>query len=275
MTGCALNPEVTMPQSVVKHFHTPADFLGWLPQHACDQVEHSSLDWRGGESYADSRRLLIAGDTRHVDAASQLLDQLLDSVEVPVQLWQQSVAGYIPCVPAVLAGHPEAFLRPIDEDSDSSPIRVYASVGCSAGISAKDLTKRGIAILALVIKLQAIRPVELWITDDSGGSGYGLFGCLRIETAPLDLSTAAYALTSAGFFRNLCFEFNYQHGWSGAWAWGKDPRDATSQQRTRDLLGLGDNDLWIPGAFVQDPLINNPVAWVNEQLQKFVEREAA
>lgn len=263
------------PASVVKHFQTSADFLGWLPQRACAAVENSSLDWRGGETYEDSRRLLIKGDTSNVAHASLLLDQLLDSVEVPVQLWQQSVAGYIPCVPAVLAGHPEAFLRPIDEESDSSPIRVYASVGCSAGISAADLTKRGIAILALVIKLQAIRPVELWVTDDSGGSNYALFSCLRIETSPLDLSTAAYVLTSAGFFRNLCFEFNYAHGWSGAWAWGLDPRNPESQRKTRALLGLGDNDLWIPGAYFSDPLIQKPVEWINEQLQQFAQREAA
>ena len=49
--------------------------------------------------------------------------------------------------------------------SDASPVAVWVDLTCSGGFSAKDMEKRGTAILALVMKLKAIRPVDLYLVS--------------------------------------------------------------------------------------------------------------
>lgn len=257
-----------MSKTKIEFFDSIGDFRRVLDKITPDDGDAS--EWTGNESFADAKRNLLTGKLESAQAADKLIDKLTgESVELDTPQWQQSVAGYFPCVPAYVAGFPDAMWTQAIVSSDRAPVRVFASVCCSSGVDASDLEKRGVAILALCQKLQSVRPVELFIFADMGDSGHALMPCIKIETSPLDLATATYTLSAAGFLRQLCFKWAQQYGWGGRWAWNMDPRDSTAQKKTKQALRLNDNDLYIPGGYSSDPLIKNPVAWINEQVAKY------
>lgn len=259
-----------MSKTKIEFFDSIGDFRRELDKCKPDPNQRSASDWNGNETWEQAKVNLLKGKLEAAREADKLIDKLAgESVELDTPQWQQSVAGYFPCVPAYVAGFPDAMWTQAIVSSDRAPVRIFASVCCSAGVDAGDLEKRGVAILALCQKLQSVRPVELFIYADMGGSGYALMPCIKIETSPLDLATATYTLSSAAFLRQLCFGWAHKYHWSGQWAWGTDPRDKDGQRKTREALRLTDTDLLVPGGYSEDPLIKNPVAWINEQVAKY------
>jgi hypothetical protein len=259
-----------MSKTKIEFFDSIGDFRRVLDTIKVSADEAEASEWKGGESWDDAKRNLLKGKLEAARAADKLMDKLAgEAVELETTQWEQSVAGYFPCVPAYVAGFPDAMWNQAQVTSDRAPVRVFASVCVSAGVDAEDLEKRGVAILALCQKLQSVRPVELFVYADMGGSGYALMPCIKIETSPLDLATATYALSAAGFLRQLCFGWANKHGWSGQWAWGTDPRDKSGQRKTREALRLTDTDLLVPGGYSEDPLIKRPIEWINEQVAKY------
>lgn len=259
-------------KTVASFYDSIGDFrkaLDGLQPHASDR---SASSWNGNESWDQAKRSLLKGRLSAVDKAAKLIDKLAaNSIELTTPQWEQSVAGYIPCVPAFLAGHPDNMYRLNSVESDRAPVRIFASVCVSGGVEADDLEKRGVAILALCQKLGSVRPIELYAYADMGGSGWACMPCIKIETSPLDLATATYALSAPAFLRQLCFGWARQYDWSGQWAWDQPPQSAESRRRTSELLRVTDNDLLICGGYSTDPLIRRPVEWINEQVARFTE----
>ena len=267
-----------MGKTVCSFYESIGDFAAELDRLPSEQkTRMSASGFNGNETFAQARQSLVKGKLDVVPRADALMTKLAgDAIELGHTQWEQSVAGFIPCVPAYLSGSPESMYRPVEVQSDRAPVRVFASVCVSAGISTDNLEKRGIAILALCQKLTSIRPVELYLYADMGGSGWACIPCIKVETSPLDLSTATYALSGAAFLRQLCFAWAHERGWETEWAWGRDPNSSDAQSKTRKLLGLEDTDLLIPGGYADDPIIKKPVEWLNKQISKYTaELEAA
>jgi hypothetical protein len=149
---------------------------------------------------------------------------------------------------------------------EQSPLTVYLDVCVSSGISPTELTERGIAILALVLILSERRPVDLYVYSTAANHDAHI-PLVRIETRPLDISAATYALASAGFLRNLCMGFGDTFDYRGGWAWGLDPTRREHQEKVRAAFGASEQDLIIYGGFSEDPHIRNPVKWLHEQLK--------
>lgn len=268
-------------ETVIERFDSIGAFCKRLDSMEGPRKTNGGSDFTGGESYQQARVNLLKGRLENVANANTIVDKLVgEGVELDQQQWEQSVAGYFPCVPAYLADSPECMFRQVEVQSDRAPVRVFASVCASAGVSSEDLEKRGTAILALCMKLSNIRPVELVVFADLGGGKYDgkEWACIptvKIETSPLDLATATYCLTAPAFLRQLCFHFGDSLGWRSEWAWGRDPRNPTAQEKTKALLGVGENDLFITGGYSEDPLIQRPVEWLNEQMERFVTTQEA
>jgi hypothetical protein len=261
-----------MGTTIAKFYESIGDFRRDLDTLTPKHSERTASAWNGNESWDQAKQSLLKGRMSVVPKAAKLMDKLAaNSIELTTSQWEQSVAGYIPCVPAFLAGHPDNMYRLTDVETDRSPVRIFASVCVSAGIDADDLEKRGTAILALCQKLGSVRPIELYAYADMGGRGWACMPCVKIETSPLDLATATYALSAPAFLRQLCFGWANQYGWSGQWAWDESPQSAESRRRTSELLRITDSDLLIPGGFATDPLIRKPVEWINEQVARFTE----
>lgn len=60
-------------------------------------------------------------------------------------------------------------------------------------------------MLALTRVLATVRPIELYVGFGSTWGGRHGFVAAKVNTTPLDLAHAAYALCGIGFLRQVCF----------------------------------------------------------------------
>lgn len=257
---------MSTPKSTLVQFASLREFWTACPEKApagwgMNEVE----EWSGNQTYTEARANLWKGFPDAVKRSDKLLAKIeAEGIELRQESWDTDLIGYFPCVPAFVSGDPDCMFTPIDECSQTAPMRVYASVCLSAGFESDDLEKRGVAILALVRKLSLIRPVELYLYADQAGKQ----PVIRMETCPLDLITASYALSNAGFLRKLCFGWGYTgNGFDGGWAygWGGGTADAA-----RKALGADPTDLVIPGSHYSNAdLLKDPVKWVNDHVIQY------
>ena len=229
-----------------------------------------------GEDHDESLQRAVNGDTSKVAEAEKLLEKINAGIELPSRQWQTDVVGFFPSVPDYLSGHPECMRRIGDSVSEHTPVKIFVCTTSSAIMDWQKLQKRGISILAAVMALSRSRPIELWTFTGLDGSHDGTTNIMvRINSSPLMLSEACYALTSIGFDRNLTHAYgvkinNFRGGWT------KHGYDLAGAKK--NLAGLvSEQDIIIPPSFYTDDLIiKDPLAWVNKTLERFqVEQEAS
>ena len=163
------------------------------------------------------------------------------------------------------------------EENEHAPITILVNTTSSSGIDAKTLQRRGTTILALVMALIRIRPVSLQAVAILHGADNGeTVLSATINTAPLDLATACYVLTSAGFSRRFTYNFMRAiNASTGGW-----PRNFNYFQPQKyydylsQILGTGQKQTLVIGAAqLGDELLSNPIKWINDQISRFTQRE--
>ena len=235
----------------------------------------SGGSWYGNESEADTLHKAEVGDTSLVPKAEAYLDQLDHAIETPRRTWERNVAGPFCVVPDVLAGLPTPMRRMVHTRDETSPITILAVTTSSAGIDAETLAKRGTTILALVMALSRIRPVTLQQLTILDGRDEGeTVITSEINTHPLDLATACYVLTSAGFARRLTYNLarsknHFMGGWPREFNYGRPER---YYDRLRLRLAADPAKCLIIGAAqLGDELLQQPLVWLNTQIARFTE----
>lgn len=251
-----------------------ADYIKHRPaNHRPD----GNTSWFNGETETDSLALTASGDTRLVPEAERLIASLECNIDTPKRQWERSPAGAFASVPDVLAGLPTPMRRQVHIHDEGAPITILVTTTSSAGISAEMLQRRGIVILALVMALSRNRPVTLQQLCCVDGQDNGETVILaEINTRPLDLATACYVLTSAGFARRLTYGLaKWHNNFIGSW-----PRDfnfsAPQPYYAKLLPRLGlapEHTLVIEAARLGDALLDNPLAWINAQITRFTHLE--
>lgn len=251
----------------------------------------SDSDWYGYETKQQTKELSLSGDVSLVPQAEAMIESISTRIDVPRRRVESCVAGSWPSVPDALAGHPMFMRRMQIVNDEFAPIHIYADTSSSAGIQACDLHKRGCAILALVLELSKSRPVTLYqITTMGSGSSYGqnygrergeynspeyddgeVILAARINTSPLDLATACYALTSQGFSRRLTYETTGNYGGNGHWPrrYNVFGKDLYAKYITETISPNPKTTLYVEAPHLQDPLILDPVKWLHEQIARF------
>lgn len=227
--------------------------------------------WWGGDSLSTLATKCVAGETKHVSAAEQMLDQLRDEIEVPRPQWSQSPFGAFPNVGEFLAGEMDCMRLMISDPSQTSPIRIWFDPTSSAAIDHADLVKRGTAVLALTMALSQIRPIELWTYSDLDAHGKGLsLICAKIQTAPLMLSEACFAMCNPGYARGLTYGLaEARMGFNGMWGFGDYCADATERAEImRECLGASKDDIIIPGISVKDELVKDPLSFIRREIRR-------
>lgn len=242
-----------------------------------------SIDWMGGESREDYFRKARTGDASFVGRAEKLLDKIEVQAEREGLVWQNTVAGAYPDVPAFLANDPDCMRRRVAVETERAPLRVWVDVSSSCSITAEQLLPRGIAALALVMQLiRSGRAVELWTFTSLAGARAGQTAvCVRMATTPVDIASVAYCLTSQGFARGLCYaagrQFNAFNG-----KWGRNyVKHGTLAERVagarKTLQGIAEpQDIILPAPFAQDAhdagdaglIFRDPVRWVMETCKR-------
>lgn len=219
--------------------------------------------WDAGISHDRAIDFAISGDEKFVASAEVLLEKIDSEVESPHAEWVPSIYGAYPIVPEYLAGSPTPMRHKTRVPSDASPVAIWVDLTCSGGFSAEEMKKRGVAILALVMKLQAIRPVDLYLVSCVQRLSGGLV--VKIESQPISLGTAGLALCAIAFVRHLCY---------GVMDFRGDDYPVSDAETIRVKLDIPEGDLIIPGGHLSDRgIVDNPVGWVNKQVHKFAKRE--
>jgi hypothetical protein len=250
-------------------FDTVEDFAKAAKQ-AVKEPDHGKSDWTGNVSFSEAIQRCLTGDESYVEGANKLIEKL--DVDLPMTKAFKRVAspyGGSVNLGEWLAGSPVPMRRRIRTSSDIGPVNIYVSTTSSAGVDADTMKKRGFAILALLLKLQAVRPIQLYLLTELHGRADGWhYQKIRVESQPLNVSVAAFALCNVGFARHLTYDYaRVIDGFNGAWPNGYG--DRSYEQARRERLNLQDNDLLIKEAHVHDEMIKRPVEWITKQLEKY------
>jgi hypothetical protein len=226
----------------------------------------------------------FTGDESGVEQSDALLHRMEEHIQMPSTraLWTDDISGAFPNIPAYIAGQPLNMRTRQRAQTESAPLAIMVDLGISAAISAQQVRNRGTAILALVRALSAHRPIELWAmdfgsADDGAASAYG-FGSSRsncvcvaakIETSPLDLSTACYALTHPAFVRQVLFSLEEKyHDFRGGWPF------RINRALSRHEMEVLCAPMWphvsetlaLPGLHAADESMTDPESWLKRQL---------
>ena len=180
------------------------------------------------------------------------------------------MTGALPNVPAYIAGTPLTMRRKTRLNAESGPIAVIVDLTTWAGITVEQIKARGAATMALVRILARRRPVELWAGCllDADGRNNPQAILTKIDTAPLDLSSAAYILTSAAFPRMLCYSIGHAiHDFDGSWPFNNS---AVAQKHMADIVAPGfahvTKTLCIPTIRKEDHLGKGAEKWIEDRL---------
>lgn len=233
--------------------------------------EYCSNFWSGGLTGDQAARTCHTGDLSRVARSDALLARMEQFELLTARArWTDDVAGPAPNVPAYLAGHPLAMRRRYRNNEASAPLAIIADLTCSAQIDAEDIEKRGAAILALVRVMSARRPIELWVCSSQDADQGGNAGIIaaRIETAPLDLATATYALTHAAVPRRLMYGVGRKEtAFAGGWPFNRGALSrAEMEAMLAPVMSHVTQTLCLPAIHAKDPALKDPAAWIAREI---------
>jgi hypothetical protein len=173
------------------------DYSNW--DHGCGYS--GALEYARGKVWKDGQDAMVKG-TAHATAMRK-----------PAQVPQlgYDVAGFLPDVPAYLAGDPDHMLSVTDmaDAQSSKPVVSIALSGFSAGCSDQAMTNRGVAFMSLVDALEddGYR-CEVYFAssiDNGPGRAAHLKTCIKKAADHWNPATAAFALAHPAMFRRFWF----------------------------------------------------------------------
>lgn len=234
--------------------------------------------WYGSESFMDSLVSGSQGSDKFVAQSEAMLDQINArmAVQTAGMVMDNAMAGFVPDVPAAIMGLPESMINLVDTQADHAPVTVWVNTTMSGGFDAASIARRGAGVAALILKLQAIRPVQLNIMVSLSRCN---FVVCPIHARPLSIGQVSYLLCSAGWTRHVYSYLSAEHNAGGGWdsifdAYGHDAQSAEYQKNMVEFLG-GDveHDIFIPPLFLHDQLAAKPAEWVAERLKRYYKQE--
>lgn len=255
-----------------------AEFPDFVASH--NDINHRSQasgDWKGALNRARY------GDISAVAQSDELLAKVSSYMPAAkARGYVMDVAGAVPIVPTYLSGNPINMRRRIKTESEYAPLAIFYDGTDGAAISSENRFKKGLIVLALVRALAGLRPVELYIggsLDDRGANG--CFFAVRIETSPLDLARAAWALTSDECCRGLGYAMLYhQFNPRGGYSYLMPRFTCRADYMTkivRQAMPHVSDVLAIPCSSNDDPMIADPESWLKRTFNELAgqQQEAA
>lgn len=268
-------------------FETMASFADWMRPDRCLRMFQGqpACEWTGGTDCAGALHMLRNGDKSQVANAERLLSTFDIRIETAGSVMEVGVAGFCPSVPDFLGGSPESMFYMGEAPNAAAPLKVIVDPTSSSAVKASILSKRGTSILAAVMALSATRPVTLEMAcvmdcdeDRRANAGGNRFSVLRVgvNSAPLDLGSACFALSHPAFARLLMYGAS-QTLFGAPIQWpelrGVDMRNTRSEAtRVATLQAMGedpDQVLFIPAAHLTDELVTDPKQWIDSVLAKY------
>lgn len=264
--------------------------------------------WTGNSGAVTIQRALTGGFSEHIPEAEKLMEKLQDAMPASWRdVWTRDVAGAFPDVPSYLAGDPECMFRRLPQNQENHPVKVVVCLTSSGAVNNSILIRRGVAVLALSMALQAIRGCQLYVCGMLGPSGVSLnhsdphakelgggVALCRIPSDPLSLTEACFALCDGGFGRGIMNNLAANHGTGGTlpddggftpWTsrFGFWPRRFNYNNPTpfmnklRDLLGFEEDAVMVAPALYSDGdlTVKDPITWVRQKLVRYLPQDVA
>lgn len=265
---------------MIKRFESVSDYVkanADLGQHCYTRGSYDD-SW-SGDSYDAAADKALHGDRSLVGRFASNIDDIAMGVrEHEAPTYHASPVGSRVNVPAYLAGNPYNMRRKGRREIAARHVTIYVSMVASAHFGPSELIKRGSAILGLLEGLQRMNVgVDLYLCIETHGRDDGdLNQVIRVESRPLDLSAAGYAIAHPAFWRKLGFSYAYHHGFNGDWsrtytncrASDNGPGAAKYEAKMRELYGMAESDIYVRPAHMYDPLMRTPEAWIDATIQR-------
>lgn len=269
----------------VMFFDSPADAARYHLEHNCYR-DIDDLSWYGNETADDSRRYATTGKSDGIADALSLKARLAVTAVTEQYQDEPDIMGCYPVVPEAIAGIPDCMRMPTAVESSRAPVRIFASLTTSSGVTAAQLMQRGVALLALAAAVAAQRPCDLYVFNESAlDNGKTIDGhsvhfiAVRVPVQNGVLSQTAYPLTSAGFARRICYDIRTKDGGSPHWpvlrqkngrtlSGVDDMRAPEYIAIAREIMGLNERDIYVPGLHLYDDLMTKPEQWIARELAR-------
>lgn len=269
-----------MTQSIIKRYESVDAYLpearAALARGARNAHRQShGYSWDLGVSCPEAIQRATYGDASLGRKVSDVVDRIAPSIGDDARMrFAPALAGSRVNVPAFLSGNPYAMRRRVRTESSVQHVAIYVELACSAGIEAEKMVARGATILALLESLQQRQvSVDLYLvcTLDAKNRSMDHYQVIRVESKPLDLSTAGFAIAHPAFTRNCCYATAEMDGYCGWWSPTTMRLGGTStayEAHFRELFELAPSDIYIPQTQSHDTLINDPTAWIETRLSQ-------
>lgn len=258
-----------------------ADSCQAIPSHMRGSYTNGN-SWNGGEGFDTTAKKCRTGDMSRVAASDAFMAKMEELTGYSGSAFetQNVVSGGAPNVAAFLAGQPLNMRLRRRVESEKAPLNIVVDIVSSGGIEARDLERRGAAILALVRVLSAIRPVSLYISaaalpygDTRSHTARAV--AFKLDSTPLDLARAAHALCAVGVSRQMAYAamagaFGTRQAESGL-NWSYDSIDFQRKNGKafwQRSFGM-DEMLYIAAPYVTDTIIKKPDEWLKQMIAEY------
>jgi hypothetical protein len=241
--------------------------------------------WDKEVSPIEAWDLAMKGDLSVVSRATGAVDKLnANTVAMsPRAAFLPDFAGSRVSVPRYLGGVPTAMMRRQKAELANPHVSIYVGIVCSAALSAEQMLTRGTTILSLLESLTARKmSVDLFLFAEMHGSKDGwLYQVIKVDSRPLDLSSAGFAIAHPAFARNVTYKFAEQnHGFNGGWPRGYDMYqgenpDSPYYQEFRKRVGLDPLDIIIPSPHCADESMTKPDTWLEKKMDLILKNARA
>lgn len=255
----------------VLRFASLTEYLGKAPALSS---RSEGASWDLGVSASQALVLARNGDPTLVAATISAIDAISPTLITQDRpRWEMAIAGPLVSVPAYLSGCPMAMRHRVPRGASVRHVSIYVELSTMGHVKAADMLTRGQAILALVEYLQATQiNVDLNLvldtdgTDDKSGD---LFQVIPVESRPLDLSVAGFALAHPAFARNVGYAVAKKHGFTG-----NTSRSLSRLGRgayipfIRETLEMEPRDVYIQELFRNDLSATDPKSWIEQRISQ-------
>jgi hypothetical protein len=186
-------------------FESADEMRGYLVEHNKPLADyangHPDGAWAGG-SVRQAFNGMTHGDRSLVSKSEVIMrgfDDMMGEVERTISV--PAIAGGAPNVPAMLAGSPMSMRRRQPVRVQAPSVTFVASHWHRVDVPKEHILRRGVTVLAVVRALSAVMPITLWSAVGLGSGGTNTVVGFKVETDPIDLVRAAWAVSSPQVLR--------------------------------------------------------------------------
>ncbi len=236
-------------------------------------------EWDGGVGFKDAIRFSKEGDPNIVSKYVSTVDKLVNEYQFRNDnrtAYRPSVAGSRVSVQDYLAGSPTSMRRRVPQEMQNRSVNIYVGTTCAAGIPADKMMERGATILSLLEFLQTSQvSVELYLLAETHGATDGdLIQVIQVESHPLNLSTAGFAIAHPAFARQVTYchaynidDFNGMWGRSQGYFGQSDEQANGYTEKLAVAIGMSPADIYVPPPkYYHGDIFTNPDKWLEERI---------